>query len=137
MTGKITITGLREFQRALKAADAGLPKRIRLVANEAAGVVIDYARPHIPTRSGRARASLKLRSTQRAARIATGGSKAPYEPWLDFGGEGKRKGRPPARPFLKHGRFVYAALDVKRAEVTEIMSKGLTELAREAGLDVT
>jgi hypothetical protein len=34
-TPKITITGLREFQKALRAADANLPKQMRLVLNEA------------------------------------------------------------------------------------------------------
>jgi hypothetical protein len=134
---KITISGLREFQAALRDVDAGMPKLIRNVGNEAAGVVIDYARPRIPSRSGRARASVKLRSTQRAVRVAVGGSKAPYFPWLDFGGQGRVKGRPAARPFLSEGRYIYQGLRVKRDEVTEIMSRGLTELARQAGLEVT
>jgi hypothetical protein len=137
MPEKITISGLREFQKALRDMDAGMPKMLRLVLNDATGVVIDYARPRIPSNTGAARASLKTRSSQREARVAIGGNRAPWVPWLDFGGEGKRKGRPPARPFLRDGRFVYQGLKVKRAEVTEIMSAGLTELAKTAGLDVT
>jgi phage gpG-like protein len=137
MTTKIEVTGLREFQAALKAMDAGLPKQLRVALNEASGVVIDYASGHMPSKTGRARASLKARSTQREARVGLGGRRAPYAPWLDFGGEGKRKGRPAARPFIKSGRYVYKGLEVKRAEVTEIMSAALTELARGAGLEVT
>jgi hypothetical protein len=134
---KITIAGLREFQRALKTMDTGLPKMLRVVLNEATGVVIDWARPRIPQRTGRARASLKARSSQRAARVAIGGNRAPYVPWLDFGGEGRVKGRPAARPFIKDGRYLYQGLKVKRAEVTDMMAAGLAQLAREAGLEVS
>lgn len=137
MPDKITISGLREFQSALKQAEAGVPKMLRVVLNEAVGEVIDYARPRMPTKTGRARASLKARSSQRAARLAMGGQKAPYTPWLDFGGEGKRKGRPPARPFIREGRYVYQALAARRTEITQIMADGMAELARTAGLEVS
>jgi phage gpG-like protein len=137
MGEKIQVSGLREFQKALKQMDADLPKQLRVALNEASGVVIDYAGSHMPSRTGRARASLKARSTQREARVGLGGRKAPYAPWLDFGGEGRRRGRPSARPFIKSGRYVYKGLEVKRDEVTEIMSSALTELARTAGLEVS
>lgn len=136
MVAKIQVTGLREFQAQLKAMDAGLPKQLRLALNEAAGVVIDYAQPRIPKRTGRAAASLKARSTQREARIAVGGNRAPYYPWLDFGGEGRKRGRPAKREFIKSGRYVYKGLEVKRDRVTEIMSEALTKLARDAGFEV-
>ncbi|RQW83554.1 HK97 gp10 family phage protein [Micromonospora globispora] len=137
MVAKIQVTGLREFQRQLKAMDAGLPKQLRLALNEASGLIINYATARMPSRSGRAKASLKARSTQRTARVALGGNRAPYAPWLDFGGEGRRKGRPAYRPFIKAGRYVYPALDVKRDEVTDIMSEALTQLAKDAGLEVS
>jgi hypothetical protein len=134
---KIVITGLREFQRALKDVDAGLPRQIRLVLNEAGGLIVDYTRAHIEVRSGRAKGSIKLQSSQRAARVAIGGSRAPYTPWLDFGGEGRRRGRPPARPFIREGRYVYRGLRIHHNDITDLMTKGLTELARSAGLEVS
>lgn len=137
MPEKITISGLKDFQKQLRTMDAGLPKQMRLVLNDAAQVVIDYARPRIPSKTGRARASLKARSSQRDSRVAIGGARAPWVPWLDFGGEGKRKGRPPARPFIRDGRYLYQGLKVKRQDVTDIMTAGLTQLAKDAGLDVT
>lgn len=137
MPEKITIGGLREFQKALRTMDAGLPKQMRVVLNDASGVVIDYARPRIPSRTGRARASLKARSSQRESRVALGGARAAWVPWLDFGGEGKRKGRPPARPFIRDGRYLYQGLKVKRQDVTDIMTAGLAQLAKDAGLEVT
>lgn len=137
MAEKITVTGLREFQRALRTMDADLPKQLRLVLNEAGQLVISYAQDHMPHVTGRARASVKARSSQREARVAVGGNRAPYVPWLDFGGEGRRKGRPAARPFIREGRYVYAGLRVHRQDITDLMSAGLTELARTAGLEVT
>jgi hypothetical protein len=132
----IRLDGMKEFQRALRDMDRGLPKQVRLILNEATALVIDYARPRIPSLSGRAKGSVKARSSQREARVAIGGSRAPYMPWLDFGGEGKRKGRPPARPFIKKGRYLYPGLEATRDEVTAKMSAGLVALGRSAGLEV-
>jgi hypothetical protein len=136
-TAKIDVKGLREFQASLRRMDSDLPKQLRVVLNTASGLVIDYADGHMPSLSGRSRASLKARSSQREARVALGGRKAPQAAWLDFGGEGKRKGRPAHRPFIKSGRYVYKGLEVKRDEITTVMASGLTELARAAGLDVS
>lgn len=139
MVAKIQVTGLREFQASLKAMDAALPKLLRLALNAAAEEIIDYERPRFPARTGRARGSLKARSSQRAARIALGGTAAPWAPWLIYGGEGRVKGRPPARPFIKGGRNFgpYAALDARHEQVTQIMAQALTQLAHDAGLEVT
>jgi hypothetical protein len=137
MVAKIQVQGLREFQASLRKMDADLPKQLRVALNEASGIVVDYAQGHIERKSGAAAASLKAQSSQREARVALGGRRAPYAPWLDFGGQGRVKGRPPARPFLKDGRYVYRGLDVKRDEVTEIMSEALTQLAKDAGFEVS
>lgn len=137
MTERITITGLREFRKALKSMDTALPKQLRLVLNEAGDLIVKYDQQHMPARTGRARASVKARSSQRAARVAVGGNRAPHVPWLDFGGQGRRKGRPAARPFIKEGRYTYVGLRVHHEQITEIMSAGLAELARTAGLEVT
>lgn len=137
MPAKIKVEGLREFQASLKAMDAALPKQLRLGLNGVADIVIGYARPRIPTKSGAAAGSLKARSTQRSAGIAAGGRRAAYFPWLDFGGQGRTKGRPPARPFLRGGRYIYPALEARHAEIIDAMGKVLTTIAHDAGLDVT
>lgn len=137
--GKIQVSGLREFQSTLRAMDAGLPKLIRVALNSAAEELLAYERPRFPSMSGRARGSLKAQSSQRVARIALGGSRAPYAPWLIYGGEGRRKGRPAARPFIREGRDFgpYAALDARRNEITQIMQDALTQLAKDAGAEVS
>lgn len=133
---RIEITGLREFQRALKEMDAGLPKLIRVALNEASGLVISYARPRIPKKSGKAAGSLKVRSSQRQARIAAGGTRAPWYPWLDYGGA-VGIGGSVKREFRKEGRYIYPGLRENQDEITAAMEKALTELARTAGLEVT
>jgi hypothetical protein len=132
---RIEVKGLREFQTQLRKMDADLPKQLRVALNKASGLVIDYAQAHMPSKSGRARASLKARSSQREARIAMGGKRAPYAPWLDFGGKGKH-GRPAPRPYMKEGRYVYKGLAVKRAEVIDVMQEAVLDVARGAGLEV-
>lgn len=132
MAEKITVTGIREFQAALRKMDADLPKQIRLILNDAVNLVVAYARPRFPSRTGRAAGSLKARSSQREARLALGGSRAPYAPGLDFGG-----GRPQFPPYQRGGRYVYKGLEVNREKITARMSQGLTDLARGAGLEVS
>lgn len=136
MSAPLRIDGIREFQKALRAVDRDLPKALRLTLNEATTVVIDWAVPRIPRRTGRAAASVKAKSSQREARVSIGGRRAPWMPWLDFGGEGKRPGRPAYREFFKKGRYLYAGLDATHDEVQKIMERGMDELARRAGLEV-
>lgn len=137
MSAQIDTAGLREFQAALRRMDSDLPKQLRLVLNEAAGIVVDYAQAHIEVKSGRAKASIKARSSQRQAAVTIGGNRAPHVPWLDFGGEGRVRGRPAPRQFIKEGRYVYRGVRLKNEDITTLLAKGLSELAASAGLEVT
>lgn len=132
----IRIDGLVEFQRALRDLDSAMPKLLRQALNEASQLVIDRARPGIPRRSGRAAQSLKVRSSQRKAAIAAGGRRAPYYPWLDFGGR-TGPGRSVNRPFLTEGRYIYPALRRNRDEITRKLEAAVAEVARAAGVEVT
>lgn len=136
MTDPVKITGLREFVRGLKDMDRDLGKAVRLAFNEAADIVVADARPRVARRSGKAQASVKARSTQTAARIVGGGNRAPYYPWLDFGGRvGRRKSV--RRPFLKDGRYIYASYDKRKGEFVEAMQDALVKVASDAGIEVT
>lgn len=136
MAEPIKIDGLQRFTRELKALDAAVPKMQRKSLNAAAEIVLGYARTRVPKRSGRAAASLKPRSTQTSVRVAAGGPRAPYYPWLDFGGRvGRRKSV--RRPFIGDGRYIYPALAEKRDEFVEAMTQALVEAAESAGLEVT
>lgn len=131
----IRISGLREFQASLRRMDAGAPRQLRLVHNEAAGVVVTAAQPRIPTRSGRARASVRARSTQRATRVRAGGARAPYYPWLDYGGAVGRRNSV-RRPFVKDGRYLYPSYRENRQEVQRVLEGGVVRLAHSTGLKV-
>lgn len=132
----IKIDGLAEFQKALRQMDADLPKQLRLILNQASDIVIDWAVPKIPRKTGRAAGSVKARSSQRESRVAMGGRRAPYMPWLDFGGKAG-PGKTIERPFLSKGRYLYAGLYANAEDVQKVMERGLAELAASAGLEVS
>jgi hypothetical protein len=138
MAGAVTIAvyGLRELSRSLKKVDSEAAKQLRVVFNEAAELVISTARPTIPRRTGRAANSLKTRSTRTAVRVTFGGPRAPYYPWLDFGGRTGRKKRV-VREFIQEGRYVFPAYYRRHDDIMAAMQDGIERVARNAGLEVS
>ena len=131
----IRISGLREFQRAIKRLDSDLPKALRVAFNGAADIVVQVARPKVASRSGRAKSTVKARSTQTAVRVVGGGNKAPYYPWLDFGGR-VGPGKSVKRTFVKEGRYIYGSYFDNRDRVQEGTVAALVNAAEAAGLAV-
>lgn len=131
---KVEVGGLAQLSRALKKVDSEAPKQLRIGLNDAAGLLVDRTRPKIPTLTGAARRSLVARSTRTSARVAVGGKKAPYYPWLDFGGRGKKPGRPAQRDFFKEGRYVYPTLREIRPLIEKQLQDSITAVIRSAGL---
>jgi hypothetical protein len=136
MEPKVEVKGLAEFSRGLRKLDSEAPKQLRVGLNSAAELLIGKTRPLIPSRTGAARASLKARSTRTSARIAVGGRKAGYYPWLDFGGQGRHKGRPAKREFIKGGRYLYPTLGKVRPQILDQLDAAIRTVARDAGLEV-
>lgn len=137
MADAIKIDGLAQFSRNLKKLDADLPKALRIAFNEAADLVVNDAVPSIPKKSGKAARSVKARSTRNAVRIAGGGNRAPYYPWLDFGGR-VGKNRSVKRPFYSDGRYIYESYFKLKAsgDFEEALTKALLGVAAEAGVVV-
>lgn len=135
MAEAIAIDGLSQFVRNLKALDRETPKALRVAFNAAVDVVVQDARSGIPTKSGRAKGSVKAKSTQTASRITGGGDRAPYYPWLDFGGRVGRN-RSIKRPFLKEGRYIYRAYFANRAKYVELLEDALVDAAHRVGIEV-
>lgn len=133
--GKINVVGLAEFSRGLRKLDSEAPKGLRLALNAAAETLITATRPQIPTRTGRAAKSLVVRSTRTSARVGVGGKRAPYYPWLDFGGKTGRKGSV-VRPFYSQGRYLYPTLGRIKPKIMEQLAEELAAVAAKAGLDV-
>jgi hypothetical protein len=128
----VRVDGIKQLQAQLRRMDADLPKQLRVALNDAGQIVIDYAQPRVPRRSGAAASSLKLRSSQREARIAAGGRRAPYYPWLDFGGRLKSG---PKRAFYTEGRYIYVGVRVKNKQIQEALERNLSQLIKSAGLE--
>lgn len=135
-TEPIKVYGWREFNRNLRRLDAQLPKALRLAGNEAAQIVVDWAQPRVPRRSGAAAATYKARSTRTAARVSAGSNKVPYVAWLDYGG---RVGRRAAvrREYIKEGRYLYPGYAENAGKVRAVLVAALHKVADEAGLEVT
>jgi bacteriophage HK97-gp10 putative tail-component len=130
---EIRIEGLIDFQKALRAADAMLPRELRLIFNDAATMVADAARPMMPSRTGALRASLKAASQQRVGQVKEGSARVPYAGFIDFGGAvGRHKSV--HRPFIAGGRYMSPAYRANRSKIEEMLATRLLELARRSGL---
>lgn len=132
----ISISGLREFQRSLKQLDSDLAKALRVAFNGAADIVVQAARGGVPTKTGKAKGSIRASSTQTAVRVSGGSKKVPYYPWLDFGGR-VGKGGSITRPFIKDGRYIYAAYFANRERFAQVTVDALVSAAQAAGLEVS
>lgn len=132
----IRVTGLREVQKALKDLDGESQKELRLALNDAAGIVVRVAQRRTPVLSGAARSSIRATSGQREARVTAGGRKAPYLPWLDYGGSTGRN-KSVKRTFIKGGRIVYPAYEQEHTNIMRLLEKRLTDLVESKGLDVS
>jgi len=135
MADAIAITGLNQFVRNLKSLDREVPKALRVAFNAAADVVVQDARAGVPSRSGKARGSVQARSTQTASRVVGGGNRAPYYPWLDFGGKVGRK-RSVNRPFIKYGRYIYNSWFDNQPRYVKLLEAALLDAAMSAGVEV-
>ena len=135
MDVKVGVTGLAEFNRGLRKLDSEAPKGLRIALNGVADLLVQRTIPLIPRRSGAAASSLKAKSTRTSARVSVGGRRAPYYPWLDFGGKTGIR-RSVDRPFYSEGRYLYPTLRKIRPEIEDALETALTDVARRAGLDV-
>lgn len=138
MIDPIRIDGLAQFGRNLRTINADLPKAIRLAGNEAANLIVDDARPRVPTgpgKGGHAKSSIKARSTRTAARVSEGGKRFPYMPWLDFGGR-VGPGGSVRRPFIKEGRYIWRSFADNSERVRERLEAALVDVARQSGVEV-
>lgn len=130
----VAVDGIDELRRSLRELSPAAARGLRVGLNEVSDYLIGKITPKIPARSGKARRSLKKRSTQAAVRIAVGGRAAPYYPWLDWGGKvGPRKSV--SRPYQGDGRYVYPTLKEERPAIESMLEEVLDRISRDAGLE--
>lgn len=132
----IRIEGLRDLSRQLRQIGPEAAKALRLAANEAADIVVQAARQDVPRRSGKAAGSIRTASTQTKVRVKSGGRRAPYMPWLDYGGK-VGKDDTASRRFIADGRYVYPAYRANKERFVDILEKSIAKVAADAGLEVT
>lgn len=130
-----SVKGLKPLSQALSRIDSEAPKGLRIALNSVAEIVVKAAVPLVPRKSGKAAKSIKVKSTRTSARIAAGGPRVPYFPWLDFGGRvGPRKSV--VRDFYKGGRYIYPSIAKHEGDIQVALDKALKEVVRAAGLEV-
>lgn len=134
--GSIQVEGLRELRKALRDAEDATPKALRLAGNDAAELVVDASKSRMPSKSGRAKRSVRATSSQTSASVSGGGRRVPYYGWLDFGGS-VGKGRSIKRPFIRSGRYLFAAYDSNKGKIADKLEGRIREVVKDAGLDVT
>lgn len=65
--------------------------------------------------------------------MAGGGSRAPYYPWLEFGGRVGRK-ESVSRTFVPGGRYIWPSWTKNRTDILTGMERALADLATESGV---
>ena len=146
---RLQVRNLREVTAAMRAADKAVPRKLKEYLLPIGQMVATAAATKVPRRSGKAAASLSASSTQTGARVSFGGTKAPYFPWLDFGGSvgrGHEPGVPwsgaikrpmiPSPDHLFDGRYVYPTIAEKAPEISEAALKAVLKAALDAQLGV-
>ena len=130
----VTVEGLDELRRGLRTAgDKATGTALGQAGKAAADSVAQAARPKVPVRTGRARASLRAVVASGGGAVAFGGAKAPYAPWLEFGGRVGRNNSV-VRPFKREGRYLYPTLAEEKDRVVRTYAELVDNVLRGAGL---
>jgi hypothetical protein len=145
-SASIRIDGLADLQSEMKRLSPAIQKEFAKEMQKVAGYVVaevrgemqkSYAETAAETgrksrSTGRAQSSVRPHFSGNSLYISAGGARAPYYPWLDFGGKGvvgwPRKIRVATsghgrymkknkRPFIKEGRWLYPTIARVRPEV--------------------
>lgn len=128
----IKVSGLPEVRRALRRLEGDLPDAVHDASERVAKMIIDDAKPRVPTgpgNNGHVRSSFKVVSSAGGAIARAGGARWPYLQWLEFGGRVGRK-KSVRRKRMKEGRYLWVALANKRGQITDVMRDELAKLAR-------
>ena len=139
----VRVTGLKEARRDLgKLGDPDSLAEFKAGLKSAAAVVADDAKGRVPSRSGRAAASIRPTISGARAFVIGGRASVPYYGWLDFGTRTPRRGNPRSRgPWAgtgagpAKGRFLYPALEAQWPRVTGIAEEALGRAIARLGLE--
>ena len=143
----VEVRGLRDLSKAFGQMDTGLRQELKSRMKAVAESVVRVAQGKIARRSGKAASSIKARAgLSGSASIAFGGTKAPYMPWLDFGGSTGRGHVPGVawsgaikrdwrgNPFGE-GRYIYPSIRQERPEIERTVEEAIKLVAQRAGFE--
>ena len=141
MQEPVQVTGLREIRSDLrKIGDTERLQELRDGLKNAAGVVADDAQQRVPTKSGKARRSVRALVSGNNAFVAGGKRTVPYYGWLDFGTRRPRTGQPRSvGPWTgtgsgpAEGRFIYPAIEATEPEVVRLIDQAMGRALRRKG----
>lgn len=141
----IEVSGLREMQARLRAADKAFPREIRITLNEITNVILlprvrakmerafvlplGNKKPSGKYRSGKLIARTRAVSQQRAGIVIEGSALQPYAGWWEFGGSTHSSRGFTDRPFINEGRTLYPALAESKPEIKIAVERMMNKLA--------
>lgn len=118
------------------------PDLVPVLREDLKSAIIQTTIPNIiqrvPTKSNKARFTIKARSGGNTLYVLAGGksSVAPYFGWLDFGGTLKGRGRGRnqtiVRPIIKKGRYVYPGIMATQQSLVIAAGKAVDKAVQSA-----
>lgn len=158
----VHVEGLAALMRAMVRVAPEARKQLRTAAKNVGGKLASQTAAKVPKRTGNAARSLKPSVKGNDVLVTGGGGRAPYYPWLDFGGTvgrgrkstttitlftdrtGKvrmrsrtdraRKTGTSTRPFIKGGRYLYPTLERLQHELRADLRRAVADACRAAGV---
>lgn len=136
---EIQLEGLAKFRKGIKQIDPQLQKDFRQEILPIAQKVAGDAASRVPSRSGRAKGSIRAGVSGNNAYVQGGKSTVPYYGWLDFGARTPVSGRPRSVGPWKgsgvgpqRGRFIYPAIDANRDNIEREAAKAIDDIIDKA-----
>lgn len=143
ITADIQIDGLAEFRRDLRKIDVELTKELRRDLLAIAKDIAQEAAARVPSKTGRAAASIRAGVSGNNAYVSGGKKSVPYYGWLEFGSRKPRKGNTRKQGPWKgsgrgprDGRFIYPTIKRNRQKIIR-MAQAAFDKAAEAALQKT
>jgi hypothetical protein len=138
---EIRVEGLGQLRRALRQIDnPDALGQLRDGLKAAAEIVAADARNHMPSRTGRAKSSVRAVASGNQALVIGGKATVPYYGWLDFGSRTPVHGNPRSvGPWRGSGqgppagRFIYPAIERNERRIVHAVGEAVEDTIRKAG----
>lgn len=125
--GKLDSTGVVHLETQLEKLATGSQKALEAVSRDIADDVLSYVRSRVPRLTGAAAGSYRAVQDRTGTTFEFGGPRAPYVPWLEFGGKAGRSGA--SRPYVPGGRYLYPGIRQVTQDWEHLIERELTELS--------